>query len=82
MDLGTAPLFDLPAPLGVEADDAAAVAAEQVVTRSQELLASIRERRTLITDQEIATLREIAEWALEHVVDDEADVIGDPESKP
>ncbi|WP_322938145.1 HNH endonuclease signature motif containing protein [Nocardioides bizhenqiangii] len=69
MDLGTAPLFDLTAP-------AADQVAEPVVrTRSQELLASIKQRRTVIADQEIATVREIAEWAGEHVVaDDAADV--------
>ncbi|WP_183099188.1 HNH endonuclease [Nocardioides pelophilus] len=67
MDLGTAPLFDLTAPAAVEAVGSVAV------TRSQELLASIQQRRTVITDQEIATVREIAEWAGEHVVADEAD---------
>ena len=43
------------------------------MSRSDELLAEIRERRSVIAEQEIATLREIAEWAGEHVVDDEAD---------
>src|SRR6188768_1483512 len=66
MDLGTAPLFDLTAP----ADE---VVEHVAPTRSQELLASIRQRRSVITDQEIATIREIAEWAGEHTVDDEAD---------
>ncbi|WP_183099240.1 HNH endonuclease signature motif containing protein [Nocardioides pelophilus] len=66
MDLGTAPLFDLAAPAVVAVGPVA-------VTRSQELLASIQQRRTVITDQEIATVREIAEWAGEHVVADEAD---------
>ncbi len=42
------------------------------MSRSDELLASIRERRSVIAEQEIATVREIAEWAGEHVVDDEA----------
>jgi hypothetical protein len=57
MDLGTAPLFDLTAPTAeVEAGEPA------VVSRSQELLASIQQRRSIITDQEIATVREIAEW--------------------
>ena len=37
------------------------------------LLASIRQRRSVITEQEIATVREIAEWAAEHIVDDEAE---------
>jgi hypothetical protein len=68
MDLGTAPLFDLTAPRAeVEAGEPA------VVSRSQELLASIQQRRSIITDQEIATVREIAEWAGQHVVADEAD---------
>jgi hypothetical protein len=44
-----------------------------VVSRSQELLASIQQRRSIITDQEIATVREIAEWAGQHVVADEAE---------
>ena len=66
MDLGTAPLFDLTAP--------AAEAGEPVaVSRSEELLAEIRDRRAVIAEQEIATLRAIAEWAGEHVVADEAD---------
>ena len=64
MDLGTAPLFDLTAP----ADEAG----EHVVSRSDELLAEIRDRRAVIAEQEINTLRAIAEWAGEHVVDDEA----------
>src|SRR5829696_73352 len=66
MDLGTAPLFDLTAPVADEVVEPAAV------TRSQELLASIQQRRSIITDQEIATVREIAEWAGQHVVADEA----------
>jgi hypothetical protein len=54
---GTAPLFDLTAATAeVEAGEPA------VVSRSQELLASIQQRRSIITDQEIATVREIAEW--------------------
>ncbi|RHW28945.1 hypothetical protein D0Z08_03695, partial [Nocardioides immobilis] len=62
MDLGTAPLFDLSA---TPAD----VAVEGVpVTRSRELLAAIRGRRAAIADHEIGLLREIAEWAGEHVV--------------
>ena len=65
MDLGTAPLFDLTAP-------AAEAGEHAVVSRSQELLASIQQRRSVITDQEIATVREVAEWAGEHIVDDEA----------
>src|SRR5215207_9753024 len=65
MDLGTAPLFDLTAP----ADE---VVEHVSLTRSQELLASIQQRRSIITDQEIATVREIAEWAGQHVVADEA----------
>ena len=66
MDLGTAPLFDLTAP-AAEAGEPAAV------SRSDELLAEIRDRRAVVAEQEIATLRAIAEWAGEHVVDDEAD---------
>ncbi|PWN03411.1 DUF222 domain-containing protein [Nocardioides silvaticus] len=73
MDLGTAPLFDLPAPSGAEAVDAAAVLAEPAtLTRSQELLADIRHDDQVLRDREITKLRHIAEWALEHVVDDEA----------
>src|SRR5829696_4798488 len=67
MDLGTAPLFDLTAPVADEVVEPAAV------TRSQELLASIQQRRSIITDQEIATVREIAEWAGQHLVADEAE---------
>ncbi|PWN03165.1 DUF222 domain-containing protein [Nocardioides silvaticus] len=70
MDLGTAPLFDLPAPLGAEAEEALAPV---VLTRSQELLSEIRRDEQVIRDREIAKIRHIAEWALEHVVDDEAD---------
>src|SRR5690349_8657761 len=70
MDLGTAPLFDLPAPLRVEADETAVPVA---LTRSQELLAEIRYDDQVIRDREISKVRHIAEWALEHVVDDEAD---------
>src|SRR5215207_9474169 len=66
MDLGTAPLFDLTAP----ADE---VVEHVSLTRSQELLASIQQRRSIITDQEIATVREIAEWAGQHLVADEAE---------
>ncbi len=65
MDLGTAPLFDLTAP-AVEADETGAA------TRSEQLLVSIRDRRAAIADHEIGLVREIAEWAAEHVVDDEA----------
>ena len=67
MELGTTPLFDLTAP-AAEADEPVAVP-----TRSQELLGSIRDRRATITEQEIEMVREIAEWALEHVVAEEAD---------
>ncbi len=59
MDLGTAPLFDLTAPAAAAAEASVPV----VVTRSQELLTSIGQRRSVIADQEIATVREIAEWA-------------------
>ena len=64
MDLGTAPLFDLTAP--------AAEAEPVAVDRSDELLAEIRDHRAVVAEREIATLRAIAEWAGEHVVDDEA----------
>src|SRR5215218_918487 len=67
MDLGTAPLFDLTAPVVAE------VGEHVSLTRSQELLARIQQRRSIITDQEIATMRAIAEWAGQHVVADEAD---------
>ncbi|RHW27413.1 HNH endonuclease [Nocardioides immobilis] len=62
MDLGTAPLFGLSAPVADEAVEGAPV------TRSQELLTAIRGRRAAIADHEIGLLREIAEWAGEHVV--------------
>src|SRR5215203_5775556 len=65
MDLGTAPLFDLTAP--------AAEAGEHTVSRSDELLAEIRDRRAMVVEQEIATVRAIADWAGQHVVSDEAD---------
>jgi hypothetical protein len=65
MDLGTAPLFDLTAAAVTQVVDAAV---EEPLSRSQELLASLRQRRNVITEQEIATVREIAAWAAEHVV--------------
>jgi len=65
MDLGTAPLFDLTAP-------AAGVDQAAAVTRSQELLAGIRDDQQAITDREIAKLRKVAEWASEHVVSEDA----------
>ncbi len=65
MDLGTAPLFDLTA-TAVEADEPV------VRSRSDELLTEIRDDQTAIAEREIAKLRRIAEWAAEHVVDDEA----------
>ena len=64
MDLGTAPLFDLTAP----ADEAGQ---HVVVSRSDELLAGIRDDQTVIAEREIAKLRKIAEWASLHVVDDD-----------
>src|SRR5436190_12410636 len=70
MDLGTAPLFDLTAPVADEAVEQPAVAV--VLSRSDELLVEIRDRRAVITEQEIGTLRAVAEWAVEHVVADEA----------
>src|SRR5436190_23325419 len=72
MDLGTAPLFDLTAPVADEAVEQPAVAV--VLSRSDELLVEIRDRRSVIAEQEIGTLRAVAEWAAEHVVADEADV--------
>jgi hypothetical protein len=66
MDLGTAPLFDLTAPVADEAVEPA------VRTRSQELLTEIRDRRAIIAEQEIGTVRAVAEWAAEHIVADEA----------
>src|SRR5829696_6191658 len=66
MDLGTAPLFDLTAP-------AAEAGEHAVVSRSDELLAEIRDRRAMVAEQEIATVRAIAEWAGEHTVADEAE---------
>src|SRR5215208_8372549 len=66
MDLGTAPLFDLTA-------HAAEAGEPAVVSRSDELLAEIRDRRAMVVEQEIATVRAIADWAGQHVVVDEAD---------
>ena len=60
MDLGTAPLFDLTAPAAAQVGEHAAV------SRSDELLAEIRDRRAVVAEHEIATLRAIAEWAGEH----------------
>ena len=64
MELGTAPLFDLTAP--------AAEVVEHTVSRSDELLAEIRDDQNVIAEREIAKLRKIAEWSSLHVVDDEA----------
>lgn len=70
MDLEHPPLFDLPAPLGAEAVAPVAHEAEPVaLTRSQELVAEIQERRQRIADEEIGTVRAVAEWAMGHVVD-------------
>lgn len=66
MDLGTAPLFDLTAA-------AARVDEPAVLSRSDELLAEIRDHRRVIAEREIATLRATVEWASAHVVADEAD---------
>src|SRR5688572_26787175 len=66
MDLGTAPLFDLTAP-------AAEVVEHTAVSRSDELLAGIRTNRAVLTDCQINEVRQIAEWAGQHTVDDEAD---------
>src|SRR5918998_434576 len=69
MDLGTAPLFDLTAAVADEVVEPVAV------SRSQELLAGIRDDQQAIADREIAKIRKIAEWAAEHVVaDDAADI--------
>ena len=68
MDLGTAPLFDLTAPVADEVVDAAVP-----VSRSEELLAEIRDDENTIAEHEISKIRRIAEWAGHHVVDDEAD---------
>jgi len=67
MDLGTAPLFDLSAPVADEAVEAVPV------SRSEELLAEIRDDQTGIAEREISKLRRIAEWAALHTVADEAD---------
>jgi hypothetical protein len=72
MDLGTAPLFDLTA-AAAQAVVELAVEAPITRTRSQELLAGIRDNRAVLTSAQIAEVRMIAEWAAEHVVDDEAD---------
>jgi hypothetical protein len=65
MDLGTAPLFDLTAAAVQEVVEAAAPITR---TRSQELLAEIRDHRAVVAEREIATVRAVAEWAAEHVV--------------
>jgi hypothetical protein len=65
MDLGTAPLFDLTAAAVQEVVEAAAPTTR---TRSQELLAEIRDHRAVVAEREIATVRAVAEWAAEHVV--------------
>ena len=70
MDLGTAPLFDLTASAVAQLAESGAPVA---LTRSQELLAEIRGNRAILTSAEIAEVRKIAEWAAEHVVDDEAE---------
>jgi 5-methylcytosine-specific restriction endonuclease McrA len=70
MDLGTAPLFDLTA---TSADEAVDADVPVRMSRSEELLIEIRDRRAVIAEQEIGTLRAIAEWAAEHAVADEAD---------
>ncbi|WP_183095393.1 HNH endonuclease signature motif containing protein [Nocardioides stalactiti] len=68
MDLGTASLFDLPEPR-VEVDAVApAVAA---VSTSDALLGEIRDRRDAIAEQEIGTVRAVAEWATHHTVADQ-----------
>ncbi|RHW26833.1 HNH endonuclease [Nocardioides immobilis] len=67
MDLGTAPLFDLSAPVADEAVEPAPV------TRSRELLAEIRDHRAVVAEREVATVRAVAEWAGEHVVADKGD---------
>jgi hypothetical protein len=66
MDLGTAPLFDLTAP-------AAEAGEHAVVSRSDELLAEIRDDQDVIAERETAKLRKVAEWASLHVVADEAE---------
>jgi hypothetical protein len=70
MDLGTAPLFDLTA-AAVQA--VVEPAAPVPPTRSQELLAEIRDHRAVVAEREIATVRAVAEWAAEHVVAEDSD---------
>jgi hypothetical protein len=69
MDLGTAPLFDLTAPVAATVVEPAVAVR---LTRSQELLAGIRDDEQVIADREIAKLRKIAEWALEHTVTEDS----------
>ena len=69
MDLGTAPLFDLTAPVAATVDEPAVAVR---LTRSQELLSGIRDDEQVIADREIAKLRKIAEWALEHTVTEDS----------
>ncbi len=70
MDLGTLPLFDLTAPVAEVVDECTEPVA---LSRSQELLVEIRDRRAVIAEQEIGTVRAIAAWAAEHIVTDEGD---------
>ncbi len=69
MDLGTLPLFDLTAP----ADEVEESLEPVPLSRSQELLAEIRDDQNTIAEHEISKVRRIAEWAGHHVVADEAD---------
>lgn len=68
MDLGTGSLFDLPAPVRVEAEQPAPAP----ISPSDALLAGIRDDQATIDQREIAKIKKIAEWADLHVVDDES----------
>ncbi|NYJ00637.1 hypothetical protein HNR19_001335 [Nocardioides thalensis] len=62
-----APFFDLPA-----APAAGAVGVpltEAPLSRADELLKGIAQRRRIITDQQLGEVRDIAEWAMQHTVE-------------
>ncbi|NYJ02178.1 hypothetical protein HNR19_002876 [Nocardioides thalensis] len=67
MDLGTAPLFDLPAAPPAGTVDAPLT--EAPLSRADELLKGIAQRRRIITDQQLGEVRDIAEWAMQHTVE-------------
>ena len=67
MDLGMAPLFDLPAAPAVGVVDVPLEAVE--LSRGDKLLKDIGQTRAVIADQQLQQVTKIAEWALEHTVE-------------